>query len=107
MESSAAVDWPLFLGAILHTDLKHNTIRMKSRFFDRMRQLQRSGKSSTVEKGFTVSSKSGLRSMLAEATGMCGGSARQASGVGLCATVGYDMRCRQSCSGYCNAQAAN
>lgn len=44
----------------------------------------------TGEKGFTVSSKSGLRSMLAEATGMCGGSVRQqASGVGVCATVAH------------------
>lgn len=33
MDSSAAVDWPLFLGAILHADLKHNTIGVKARFF--------------------------------------------------------------------------
>lgn len=44
----------------------------------------------TGEKGFTVSSKSGRRSVLAEATGMCGGSVGQeASGVGLCATVAH------------------
>lgn len=52
MESSAAVDWPLFLGAILHRGLEHNPRQVKLLLRRQKEASWDEWKIKMVEKGF-------------------------------------------------------